>query len=138
MVIFTLGNNTFEVKYDRIGQPVRMRASNWVRRWELTQLEERTEHLFEELVRELRQVFHIQFSPDGVRDMADRLYDEPNGQKVETGLHHSHHKLRNLSLCKFLQDTSHLAIHSILLELDIVTFNSVKVVVTIFVSDKLE
>ena len=138
MVIFTLGSNTFEVKYERIGQSTRMRASNSVRRWELMQLEENTEHLLRTFVRELRQVFNVNFSPDGVRDLSDRLYDEPNGQKVEVGLHHSHHKLRSLSLCKYLQDTSHLAMHSILLELDIITFNTVKVIVTVYVSNKLD
>ena len=138
VVIFSVGRNSFEIQYERIGQPVRMRASNSVRRWELLQLEENTEHLFHDLAMELKDTFHVDFSPQGVKEMSDKLYDEPNGQKVEVGLHHSHHKLRNLSLAKFLLENSHLALHSILLELDIVTFNSIKVSVTLYVSSKLE
>ena len=137
VTVFTVGKNSFEVKYERIDRPTRIRASNAVRHWEILQLEENTHHLFEDFIHELGEIFHLKFSPDGVKEMSESLYDEPNGQKVQVGLHHTHHKLRNLTLSQTLLRTSHLMVHSLLVELDIVSFDAVKVVVSIYVTNNL-
>ena len=137
VVIFEKHGNTFEVKYEMIEKPCRMRASNFVRRWELLQLEENTEHLFSDWVDELEQVLKLDLSPNGVAKMAAEYYSEPHGSQVALGLHHTGDKLKYLDISKHLRLQTKMKAHTVLLELDILNKNAIKLTVTIYVTNEL-
>ena len=134
VVIFSKASNTFEVKYEMI-QPTRMRASNFVRRWELLQLEEETEHLFQEMVSELQSLLKLDLSPNGVTQLAAEYYDERDATSVSLAFHHTHEKFKQLSLSKHMrQQRSKLLPHTISMEFDILDRNSIKISISIYVS----
>ena len=133
--VFTVGKHLFELTYEMIDRPVRMRATNAVRRWELLQLQETTEHLFESTVEELRTLLKLEISPEGVAKMAQEYYGEPSGTSVAMGLHHSNPKLHTLSLTKCIRLHSRFHMHSILMEFDIIATDAIKVKMTFYVSN---
>ena len=138
VVIFTKDSNTIEVKFEMFERPARIRASNFVRRWELLQLEEQTEHLFKELLAELQFLLKLELTPNGVTQLAAEYYDEKDATSVAMVFHHSNEKFKQLSLFKFLkQHSERLFPHTISLEFDILDRNSIKLSISIYVHHKL-
>ena len=135
VVIFNKNNNTFEVKYDMINKPIRMRASNAVRRWELLHLEDQTQDMYEELIQELQDVLELDLSPKGVDKLsANYSSTDPESCQVGMVLHKDHKKMKELSLYQFININTRLTLQCILLELDILTKSTIKMGVTLYVN----
>ena len=134
MTSFDKGNNKIEIHYEMIDRPVRQRATNFVRRWELLQLEDQTEHLFQNLVDELQSMVKFNLSPDGVARLAADYYDDQNGTSVSMGLHSDHHKFANLSLAVFLKQNTSFYLHSILMEFEVIAVNAIKLKISLYVA----
>ena len=135
VVIFSKNNNTFEVKYDMIEKPVRMRASNAVRRWELLQLEDQTQDMYEELIQELQDVLDLDLSPVGVEKLSATYASlDPESCQVGMVLHKDHKKMKELSLYHFININTRLELQCILLELDILTKSTIKMEITLYIN----
>lgn len=134
VVIFTKNDNTIEVDYEMIDRPVRMRASNAVRRWELLQLEEQTQDMYDDLVEELKTELLLDLSPSGVEKLAEDYYDQQNGSQVGMALHKSNKKMKRLSLHQFVEVHTRLSVHCIVLEFEILTKTTIKLGITIYVN----
>ena len=133
-VIFTKNDNTFEIKYAMINRPLRMRASNAVRRWELLQLEDRTQDMYDGLVEELRSVLSLDYSPAGVEKLAEDYYDQHNSTQVGMALHKDNKKMKDLSIYQFVELHTRLTLHCMVLEFEILTKSTIKLGITIYVN----
>ena len=135
VVIFTKNNNTIEIKYDMIERPVRMRASNAVRRWELLHLEDQTQDMYEDLVQELQEVLELDLSPNGVEKLSvDYASLDPESCQVGMALHKDHKKMKELSLYHFIEINTRLTLQCLVLELDILTKSTIKMGITLYVN----
>ena len=135
VVIFTKNANTFEVKYDMIEKPIRMRASNAVRRWELLHLEDQTQDMYDTLVHELQDVLELDLSPKGVEKLSATYASlDPDSCQVGMVLHKDHKKMKEISLYHFIDINTRLTLQCILLELDILTKSTIKMGITLYVN----
>ena len=137
VVYFDQRPHVIEVKYEMIDRPTRMRASNAVRRYELLQLEEATEHQFQTLVSELQQMLELDMSPAGVKKLAKKYYNDDEGKQVAMGLHHTGDKLKDLTLIKHLRLHSLVVVNSILLEFEIKSSTAVKLTISIYIYNEV-
>ena len=125
VVIYMRGSNLIEAQFEMIDKPPRMRADNAVRRWELLQLEDETEHMFKNMVEELVEVTGMKLTPEGVKEMA-REYglDKNDTTNVEIALHHKYgDKLKNLTLYKYLESNTRFLLSHLSAELTVLTEN---------------
>ena len=116
-----------------------MRASNAVRRWELLQLEEDTEHLLPQLGQELIDLLELELTPEEITRLGKKYYDEDEAQTVGFALHHGHtDKIRKLTLNTHLRENSRFFLHCISMQLSVLTKNSVKFEITPFITQFIE
>ena len=133
VVIFTKDNNTIEIKYEMLNKPLRMRATNAVRRWELLQLEDQTEQMFDTLVTDLQTLLNLDLSPNRVVKLAEDYYDQHDAMSVKMALSHTNKKLHELSLSQFIALQTRLRAQIILMDFEILTKSTIKMEITIYV-----
>ena len=127
VVIFTRDNNQIEVHYEMTDRPHRMRATNAVRRWELLQLEEDTQHLFGTLTDEIVEAMSLKLTPAEIRTLAKKFYNEDDATEVGFALHHEYgDKCNNLALSKHLRLHTRFLVNHISLTFTVLTENSIK------------
>ena len=127
VVIFSRGNNQIEVNYEMLDRPPRMRASNSVRRWELLQLEDQTEHLFAALAEEIIEAMDLKLNPEEIRTLAKKYYDKDDATEVGFALHHEYgDKCNNLSVSKYCRLHTRFMINHVSLAFTVLTENSIK------------
>ena len=134
VVIFTKNDNTVEIKYAMIDRPLRMRASNAVRRWELLQLEDQTQDMYETLIDELQSILLLDLSPAGVEKLAEDYYDTHNSTQVGMALHKDNKKMAELSIYQFVELHTRLTLHCIVMEFEILTKTTIKLGITLYVN----
>ena len=135
VVIFPRENNQIEVSFEMLDQPPRMRASNSVRRWELLQLEDETEHLFAATAEEIVDAMSLKLTPAEIQTLAKKYYGEENATEVGFALHQEYgDKCNNLSLSKHLRLHTRFTINHVSLTFTVLTETSIKVQIQPYVT----
>ena len=120
-------NNLVVIDYRMMDAPPRMRASNSVRRYELLQLEDQTQHMFEEFVTEIIEACQIKLTPEGFEELRMKFKDMDDPSKVSFALHTDHgDKCKNLSLSKHIWFTTKFKLHHISCHFTALAENSIK------------
>jgi len=120
-------NNLVVIDYRMMDAPPRMRASNSVRRYELLQLEEETQHLYEELVDEIVETCQLTLTPEGIKELKTKFEDLDDTSKATFVLHTDHgNKCKGLSLSKYIWLSTKFKVHHISCHFTVLTETSIK------------
>ena len=118
-----------------VDKPPRMRASNSVRRWELLQLEDETEHLFAALAEEIVDAMDLKLTPEEIRVLAKKYYGKENATEVGFALHHKYgDKCNNLALSKHLRLHSRFVVSHVSLAFTVLTETAIKLRISPYVT----
>lgn len=120
-MIYMKGSNLIEAQFEMVDKPPRMRAENAVRRWELLQLEDETEHMFQTMVEELVEVTGMKLTPEGVQELANEYgLDKNDTTHVEIALHHKYgDKLKKLTLYNYIESNTRFVLSHLSAELTV-------------------